>query len=219
MSRQGVLLLSLMGLWAALIFWQWYTPNELQRVPLTNISGNKAPRSEPAVPPEWVLNRPRGTRESPMVPKRNLFVSLNERQEQVMLATAKQVKRQEDSRERTVLEAAPAGPLKSESAPAPPPPRVSPQEAAEMAARYEREQRIGKLREQASQYQLLGLAEQNGVKQAFIGKGTDIYIVRQGDQLDGLFMVSIVDAGEVKIRDAEYHLEHTIKITKAEGPQ
>ena len=218
MSRQGVLLLFLMGFWAALIFWQWYMPNEPQRVPLTNVSGAKASRSEPAVPPEWVLNPPRGTRESPTIPKRNLFTSLNERQEQVMLATAKQVKRREDSRERTVLEAAPAGTRTSESAPAPPPPRVSPQEAAEMVARQEREQRIGKLREQAAQYRLLGLAEQSGVKQAFIGKGTDIYIVRQGDQLDGLFMVSIVDAGEVKIRDTEYHLEHTIKITKAEGP-
>ena len=130
MSRQGVLLLSLMGLWAALIFWQWYTPNELQRVPLTNISGTKAPRSEPAVPPEWVLKRPRVARESPTVPKRNLFSSLSEWQEQVLLAKAKQVKRREDSHERTALEAAPAGPLKSESAP--PPPRVSPQEAAEI---------------------------------------------------------------------------------------
>ena len=87
-----------------------------------------------------------------------------------------------------------------------------------MAARQEREQRLGKLREQASQYRLLGLAERGGVKQAFVGKGTDIYIVRQGDTLDGLFMVSIVDAGGVKIHDAEYHLEHTIKINKDAGP-
>ena len=218
MSRQGGLLLSLMSLWAALMFWQWFTPNEPQRVPLTNISGTQAPRPESAIPSEWVLQRPRVASESPTVPKRNLFAPLNERQEQLMFAEAKQVKRREESHEKIALNAAPAGPLRFESAPAPPTPQVSPQEAAEMAARQEREQRIGKLREQASQYRLLGLGEQSGVKQAFIGKGTDIYVVRQGDPLDSLFMVSIVDAGEVKIRDAEYHLEHTIKITKAGGP-
>ncbi|MBK5283747.1 MAG: hypothetical protein JJE16_16885 [Nitrospiraceae bacterium] len=215
MSKQGVLLLSLMGLWAALIYWQWFTTNEPPRVPLTNISGAKVSRPEPAVPPEWVLERPSGARESPTVPKRNLFAPLNEREEQVMFAKAQQVKRLEDAHKRTLLEAAPASLFQTESAPVP---RISPQEAAEMAAWQEREQRIAKLREQASQYRLLGLAEQSGVKQAFIGKGTDIYVVRQGDQLDGLFMISIVDAGEVKIRDAEYHLEHTIKITKAAGP-
>jgi len=212
MSRQGRLLLSLMSLWAALMFWQWFTPNEPQRVPLTNFSGTKAPRPESAIPSEWVLQRPRVARESPTVPKRNLFAPLNEREERVMLAKAKQL---EEAHRRTVLEAVPASPFQSESAPVP---RISPQEVAEMAARQEREQRIGKLSEQASQYRLLGLAEQGGVKQAFIGKGTDIYVVRQGDQLDGLFMVSIVDAGEVKIRDAEYHLEHTITIKKEGGP-
>ena len=101
--------------------------------------------------------------------------------------------------------------------PAPMPPQLSPQELAEMAERQEREQRIGKLRAQAAQYRLIGLSEGGGVKQAFVEKGSDIYVVRQGDTLDDVFMVSIIDLGGVKIRDAEFNVEYTMPLKKDGG--
>ena len=100
---------------------------------------------------------------------------------------------------------------------APPPPQLSPQELAEMKERQEREQRIGKLKAQATQYRLIGLSEGGGVKQAFVEKGSDIYVVRQGDTLDGIFLVSIIDLGGVKIRDAEFNVEYTMPIHKKDG--
>ena len=100
---------------------------------------------------------------------------------------------------------------------APPQPQLSPQELAEMKERQEREQRIGKLKAQAAQYKLIGLSEGGGVKQAFVEKGSDIYVVRQGDTLDGVFMVSIIDLGGVKIRDAEFNVEYTMPIQKKDG--
>jgi len=86
----------------------------------------------------------------------------------------------------------------------------SPQDLAEHARLIAREQRIKKLQDQSAQFRLLGFAERGGVKQAFIGQGTDIYVVRQGDTLESLFMVSMVAESGVKIRDLEYRQEYTI---------
>jgi hypothetical protein len=87
----------------------------------------------------------------------------------------------------------------------------------ERQERQEREQRIGKLKAQAAQYRLIGLSDGGGVKQAFVEKGSDIYVVKQGDTLDGLFMVSIIELAGVKIRDAEFNVEYTMPIQKKDG--
>ena len=141
-----------------------------------------------------------------------------------MLAASKPVKRKESvlvkKSEPTHIEesteAATVSLAKQEPAP-PPPPSLSPQELAEIAERQQREQRISKLREQASQYRLLGFSERGGVKQAFVGKGGDIYVVRHGDQLDGIFTVFMVEPTGVKIREAKNNVEHTIEMKKDGG--
>jgi hypothetical protein len=226
-------MVGLLSVWGVLGLWQWLSQSEPQRVPLTNISGAKP--AAKAVHLEWAVNQPKPTPESPAMPKRNLFAPLSERQEQMMLAAATPRARKEEKTAAriappvsTVAQEAVAPSLKSGDekllapvAPvAPPPPQLSPRELAEMKERQERlerEQRIGKLKAQAAQYRLIGLAEGGGVKQAFVEKGSDIYVVRQGDTLDGVFMVSIIDLGGVKIRDAEFNVEYTMPIHKKDG--
>jgi hypothetical protein len=167
------------------------------------------------------------------MPKRNLFAPLSERQEQVMLAAATAKLHKKDKGAPKIVastrveQEAVAPPMKQEPEKPPPvslptpvipqQPQLSPQELAEMRERQEREQRIGKLKAQAAQYRLIGLSEGGGVKQAFVEKGADIYVVKQGDTLDGVFMVSIIDLGGVKIRDAEFNVEYTMPIQKKDG--
>jgi Tfp pilus assembly protein PilP len=74
----------------------------------------------------------------------------------------------------------------------------------EQAGRIERERRQKQLADYSAQYRLLGIADRGGVKQAFVGKGPDIYIVRQGDMLGDMFLVSLVEESGVKISDVEY---------------
>jgi hypothetical protein len=69
-----------------------------------------------------------------------------------------------------------------------------------------------------AQYRYLGYLNQNGVQKAFLGKGREIYIIREGDKLDGKFLVALIEATAVKIREADSNLETTIKLKKEEGP-
>jgi hypothetical protein len=221
-------MVGLVALWVALGLWLWLAENEPQRVPLTNVSGTKPPAK--GLQAEWVVHQPKPTPESPAMPKRNLFAPLSERQ-QLMLAEAPPRARK-GAQLPTKIAAQPPVAQPTETAlmkqepekppsPAPPAapslPQLSPQQLAEMKERQEREQRIGKLKAQAAQYKLIGLSEGGGVKQAFVEKGSDIYVVKQGDTLDGLFMVSIIDLGGVKIRDAEFNVEYTMPIHKKDG--
>ncbi len=215
----------LLSVWGALGLWQWVSQSEPQRVQLTNVSGPKPPAKSLHV--EWSVNKPKPTPESPAMPKRNLFAPLSERQERFMLAAVQpDIRKEKQSPPKIVpasiprIEPAVISPANQESEKQPlsaPTPQLSPQELAEIKERQEREQRIGKLKAQASQYRLIGLSEGNGVKQAFVEKGSDIYVVRQGDTLDGVFLVSIIDLGGVKIRDAEFNVEYTMPISKKDG--
>lgn len=229
-SKRLQWMVGLLSLWGALGLWLWFSHGEPERVQLTNVSGPRPPAK--GVQLEWAVNQPKPTPESPAMPKRNLFAPLSERQEQMMLAAVTPRPRKEGQPHAKI---APSAPLVEEAAvtpvkqeleqPAPPPPapvappqpQLSPQELADMRERQEREQRIGKLKAQAAQYKLIGLSEGGGVKQAFVEKGADIYVVKQGDTLDGVFMVSIIDLGGVKIRDAEFNVEYTMPIQKKEG--
>jgi hypothetical protein len=67
------------------------------------------------------------------------------------------------------------------------------------------------------QYRYLEYVNQNGVNKAFLGKGREIYILQEGDTLEGKFQVSLIQATIVKLFDATSKLETTLKITKEES--
>lgn len=98
--------------------------------------------------------------------------------------------------------------------PAPDPPGPTPEELATQAAAQERELKLKQLKEQMSQYRYLGYVSHDGDSKAFLGKGHEIYIIRQGDKLDGKFVVAVVEPASVKIRETESSLETTIQLKK-----
>lgn len=105
--------------------------------------------------------------------------------------------------------------------PAPPPPTpeelARQQEALAAQAAQQREQlRRQQLQEHMTQYRYLGYVNQNGVQKAFLGKGHEIHILRQGDTLDGQFVVESIDAMTVTITESTSKLE-TILTLKKEG--
>jgi hypothetical protein len=97
----------------------------------------------------------------------------------------------------------------------PPPPGPTPEELAAQAAAQQRELSLRQLKEQMGQYRYLGYLTHDGDHKAFIGKGHEIYIVREGDKLDGKFLVSGVDPAIVRIREAEHSLETTLPLKKS----
>lgn len=111
-----------------------------------------------------------------------------------------------------------------EATPSPPPLGPSPEELvrqqealAAQTARQQEEGRRKQVQEQMAQYRYLGYLNQNGVQKAFLGKGREIYIIRQGDILDGKFLVALIEATAVKIREADSNLETILKLKKEEG--
>ena len=114
----------------------------------------------------------------------------------------------------------------NEAPPAPPAPLPpSPEEIARQqkeltaqALRQQEELHRKQLLEQMAQYRYLGYVNQRGVQKAFLGKGREIYILRQGDTLDGKFLVALIETTAIKIRVVESKLETTLKLSKDEGP-
>lgn len=64
----------------------------------------------------------------------------------------------------------------------------------------------------------LGYVNQNGIQKAFLGKGREIHILRQGDRLEGKFQVALIEATSVKLLDADSKLETILKLKKEETP-
>ncbi|UCE62978.1 MAG: hypothetical protein JSU59_08865 [Nitrospirota bacterium] len=89
----------------------------------------------------------------------------------------------------------------------PPPPGPSP---GELAAQ--------KARQQLNAYRFLGYIKKGGKSQAFLTKGKDIYIVRQGEVMDGRIHVNRIDPTNIvlstKVKETGDHIEATIPLTK-----
>ena len=100
---------------------------------------------------------------------------------------------------------------------APPPPipaGPTPEELAAIAARQQHELLSRQAREQMAQYRYLGYADRDGRQQAFLGKGTEVYILQEGDQIDGKFLVAAIDPTVVVLRESVTNLEARIELKK-----
>ena len=63
------------------------------------------------------------------------------------------------------------------------------------------------------QYRFLGYLLQNGESYAFLGKGSELYIVRTGETVDGRLQVTAIDAASVKLLDPSTSQETTLALT------
>ncbi len=89
----------------------------------------------------------------------------------------------------------------------PPPPGPSPGELAAQRAR-----------QQLNKYRFLGYLKKGGESQAFLTNGKDIYIVRQGEIMEGRIHVNRIDPTTIvlstKVKETGDRIEATIPLTK-----
>ncbi|MCC6964961.1 MAG: hypothetical protein IT391_01585 [Nitrospira sp.] len=218
MVRQRFLAVVLVIAWILIGAWQWSVLDAPKRVPLSNISKRDSGPRGLEFASEWALERPSSRiRESPSVPKRNLFAVFAGPKKRSVPSSSIRMKRGEKRLGLGSSAAAVGTTMPVVLQGVEPSVRRPPvEDVAAQASRVERDRRQRQLADHYAQYRLLGFADHSGVKQAFIGKGTDIYIVRQGDMLGDMFVVSLIAESGVKVRDIEYGLEQTMQL-KPEG--
>ena len=59
-------------------------------------------------------------------------------------------------------------------------------------------------------FRFLGFLEQTGVAQAFLARGNELYVVANGDAIDGRYVITVLDTSSVKIRATSTGVETTI---------
>ncbi|MCS6286904.1 MAG: hypothetical protein H8K08_15895 [Nitrospira sp.] len=211
-----VLLCGLLCVLLALIGGRWMTETEPQEVPLRFKSGprpdaipnQQGQSDEYAVRPMKMLGD-----DLPVTPKRNLFVPMERSQ---LTAVARNVSVRKPVK---AAEPPPAPPPQVEvpvSLP-PPPPQPSPEELAAVAARQQKDAMVRQLREQMGQYRYLGYLQQDGRQRAFLGRGADIFIIHEGDTLEGKFLVAGIETTVVILKERQNELEARLELKKGTG--
>lgn len=216
---------TLLAIWIGLLYVMVIDVPPPIEVPLKYQSGQPATRAQqPSVEETWEVHSLRAqSRALPVTPTRNIF-------------SVSGVVRSSDPANSPRAQGHTRQPLKAVASvpPSPPPPPTQEelarqqaelaaqaarqqQELAVQVARQQEEIQRQQLREQMAQYRYLGYVNQNGVHKAFLGKGRDIYIIREGDTLDGKFQVALIEATLVKLFEAESKLETTLNLKKEEG--
>lgn len=191
---------------------RWMTETAPQEVPLRFKSGprpdatpnQRGQSDEYAVLPMKLLGD-----DLPVTPKRNLFVAMERSQ---LTAAARTI-----SARKPASSAAPPPPPAPPQVQVPvplPPPQPSPEELAAIAARQQKEALVRQLREQMGQYRYLGYLQQDGRQRAFLGRGTDIFIIHQGDTLEGKFLVAGIEATAVILKERQNELEARLELKK-----
>lgn len=195
-------------IWVGLLYWLVIDVAPPEEVPLRYQSGQPVTKHVAGAPAEtWEVHSLQAQeRQLPDTPKRNLFTPLSRPVDpEARLAVQQKREAQAHAAATAVAKAAPPTP------PVPPPP--TPEELAQQQEALRRKQIL----EQMTQYRYLGYANQNGVQKAFLGKGRELYILREGDTLDGKFQVVLIEATSVKLLNAESKLETTLKLKKDES--
>jgi hypothetical protein len=67
------------------------------------------------------------------------------------------------------------------------------------------------------QYRFIGFLTQAGENRAFLGKGSNIFIVRSGETLEGKIQVKSIDATAVKLTEQTTQVETSLPLTKTGG--
>ena len=224
-----VSLISLLAFWVGLVAFRFLTDPEPERVPLKYVSGQKRSPQAPAIAApmpsikRWPLIR---KPELPAKTSRNIFAKLPGVQKGGQARLRSQKGTGTAGRSQSLAQAPRGGASPSPRAPAvyvppPPPPPPTPEEIAaqQERARIEqerqrREQAIQQARQQMTQYRFLGYLTTDGVPQAFVGKGKDLYIVRTGEMLDGQVLVNGIDGTSVTLAVPAFDVSNKLELAK-----
>ena len=203
---KGWLAVSLCAAWAALVIFEVMNQPSPEHVPLKfksgpaqDIAGKPAQRSDN---PFTVRLARAKTHELPHLPSHNIFASLDTPSPEV---TVRQVKKRTVSgRVNPPQSASPAQIIAEPAAP------LSEQEiAAQRAIQQAEMARLETMREMEA-FRFLGFLEQNGVAQAFLARGDELYVVANGDAVDGRYVITVLNTSSVKIHATSTGVETII---------
>jgi hypothetical protein len=195
------LLIGLLLMWGGLLVLRALTSDEPRRLPLTHRSGQAlAPAESVLHTPAKAVGRPE--RAIRLQQAKNIFAPLSPRLSEstpgaVRVREAAQRSRQGKTAEARSTEA----PTDSATAPAP---------AGQVrTAQY--------ARQRMAQYRFIGYWMQNGEPRAFLGKGTELYIVRAGETLEGRILVASIGTTTLRLRDPANELESALPLSQEIG--
>ena len=221
MQRVKVIsLAALLIFWVGLLAFRYVTEPEPARMSLKYVSGQKAsPKAAVITAPmpsikRWpLIHKP----ELPAKTPRNIFARLPGSLDrgQGRLGTIRAVPAKARPKP------APPPPAPAVYVPPPPPPPPTPEELAAQRERerveqerQSRERAIQQARQQMTQYRFLGYLSQNGEPQAFLGKGTDLYILKVGEIVEGQIQVGRIEPLSLTLHAPTLAVESTIQLAK-----
>ena len=200
---QWLALFLLLGVWAGVGIWVIVDAPEPQRVPLKYVTG-RASRTEVSRSQAGaglkvnvaLLEAARHRANEAFVAPKNIFAPL---------ATEKSApthtKRKAPAQASSPVPA-PGGPAPAVAPPAVPPP-PSPEVLAAEAARQE-----------LAQYRYLGYLSRNGREEAFLSKGTELYIVKSDETIEQRVRVKTVTPTGVTLQEPRSQVERTIPLVE-----
>lgn len=196
--------------WLTLMVFRMMTHDELQEIPLTYKSGQVqgGDQREPSkLPAPLVAKSLQGrAKATPPTPSKNIFAPLEDTLHQSRVRGSKTRLSKETS----------AAPVVVPAFTAPPPPSPpSPEALASEQRRRLEELAIQQAKELLAQYRFLGSLTKNGDRQAFLGKGQDIYIIRDGELLGGRIRVTVLNGSSIKLQETNTQLEKTLLLVSS----
>ena len=204
---KGWLLAGLLVFWASLLAIRVATYEEPVRTPLAHRSGQALVKTEPPAAsslPEVAKAPPPQEKGLIMRATKNIFAPLGYRFEVAELRDLEEGAGQMGLNRKG----------KHESGR----PEMSPMQAAVEQARAQQEQAAEQARQRMAQYRFIGYLSQNGEPSAFLGKGTELYIVRTGEALEGQIHVAAIETTLLKLRDAASDTESSLPLAKGGQP-
>jgi|SRR5262245_32459230 len=208
-KRTKGLLAALLGTtWAALMIFEVTTQSDPARVPLKFTSGpaqgiTAKPSQGPDNPFTVRLARTKH-HELPHLPSHNIFAPIDD---SLRESNIRQVKKLTVSGQGKPPQVTSPAPMVAE--PAAPPSPSEKEIAAYRAIQQAEMARLESMRELGA-FRFLGFLEQNGVSQAFLARGNELYVVANGDAIDGRYVITVLDTSSVRIRAANTGAEAII---------
>ena len=203
---QGWLAIFLCATWAALAIFIAMNQPSPERVPLTfksdpahSTDGKPAHGSDNPFTIRLARAKPH---ELPHRPSHNIFAPIDIPS---LEATVRQMNKRTVSGQPKPPQSSSPAPIATEPAP----PQSEEGIAAQRAIQQAEMARLETMRELGA-FRFLGFLEQNGVAQAFLARGNELYVVANGDSVDGRYMITGLDTSSVKIRATRTGVETTI---------
>ncbi len=188
---QWLTLCILLGIWAGVAIWVIAAAPEPQRVPLAYVTGkaDRANASRPQAGAGLKVNL-------------DLLAAARRRVKEAFVAP-KNIFAPLPAEKMAPTHAKRKAPAPAVAAPAVPPP-PSPEELAAEAARQE-----------LAQFRYLGYLSRNGREEAFLSKGKELYIVRNGNSIEQKTLVKAITATDVILQDPQSQVERTIPLDRS----